>query len=319
MPNWRSTFAGIGFTPSGPFGAMRARIEDLEATVVEDGLGRLSLTFTHVAPRSAMQYEVAVPLDVTAQQVAQLLVNAFERAHPEAHGKTRSPHAVPEEYDMIRVGGALVKREQAIDWAREYLTGPAAWAYPAYDAYQARSGPYVIEDADLLAPVLLNVNRLTLKAYYGLQDQRDRLQDLLATIPHDAELISAEDDDLEAIRMLFGVLDDPGIPNVRGTILAKILHRKRPGFIPLYDEYVRRCYQDGERAPVPPRGRPWGEFFVALAMAMRDDLIDQYDTWSEIADLAIDPPISLLRALDIVAWRAGGGSSTVEEPDASAT
>jgi len=96
VPNWRSTFAGIGFTPSGPFGAMRARVEDVEATAVEDGLGRLSLTFTHVAPRSAMQYEVAVPLDVTAQQVAQLLVNAYERAHPEARGKTGSPRAVPE-------------------------------------------------------------------------------------------------------------------------------------------------------------------------------------------------------------------------------
>ena len=196
---------------------------------------------------------------------------------------------------------------QAFEWAREYLTGASAWAYPAYDAYDTRSDPHSIEDADLLAPVLLNVNRLTLKAYYGLQEQRDRLQDSLAAIPEDAELTSAGDDDLEPIRMLFSVLDNPGIPDVQGTILAKILHRKRPGFIPLYDERVRRCYQVGQRAPLPVRrGRPWGEFFVALAMAMRNDLVDQRDAWAEIAALATNPRISLLRALDIVAWHAGG-------------
>lgn len=93
MPNWRSTLAGVGFNPSGSFGAMRARVEDVEAIVIEDGMGRLSLTFTHAAQRSAMQYEISVPLDVTAQQVAQLLLNAFEHAHPEARGRSGSPHA----------------------------------------------------------------------------------------------------------------------------------------------------------------------------------------------------------------------------------
>ncbi len=306
-PSWRSTFEEIGFKPSGQFGAMRARVEDVDATVLEDGLGRLSVMFTQVGRRSAMQYEVAVPLDITVQQVAQLLVVALERAHPETRERTTASDVSPADQNRVRVGGAVVEREQAFEWAREYLTGASAWAYPAYDAYDARSDPHSIADADLLAPVLLNVNRLTLKAYYGLQEQRDRLQDCLAAIPEDAELSSAGDDDLELIRLLFSVLDNPGIPDVQGTILAKILHRKRPGFIPLYDERVRRCYQVGQRAPLPVRrGRPWGEFFVALAMAMRNDLVDQLDAWAEIAALATNPRISPLRALDIVAWHAGG-------------
>lgn len=305
-PSWRDTFEAIGFKPSGEFGAMRLRVEDVETTALENGLGRLSLMFTHVARRSAMQYQVTVPFNVSAQQVAQLLVSAFERAHPETRERTTSSVVAPVEHNRVRVGGALVERERAIGWAREYLTGSGAWAYPAYDAYHPLSDPHRIEDADLLAPVLLNVNRLTLKAYYGLREQRNRLQESLSAIPVDAELISAEDDDLEPIRMLFSVLDDPGIPDVQGTILAKILHRKRPGFIPLYDERIRRCYQVGQRAPLPPRrGRPWGEFFVALALAMRNDLVDQLDTWTQIADLATDPRITLLRALDVVAWNAG--------------
>ncbi|MFD7161012.1 DUF6308 family protein [Kribbella sp. NPDC059898] len=306
-PSWQSTFEAVGFRPSGQFGAMRARVEDIEATVVPDGLGRLSMMLTHVGGRSAMQYEVAVPLDVTVQQVATLLVSALERAHPEPRGKTATMNVPAIDPNCLRVGGVVVEREQAIEWAREYLTGASAWAYPAYDAYDARSDPKRIDDADLLAPVLLNVGRLTLEAYYGLQERRARLQECLAAIPEDAELTSAGDDDLEPIRLLFGVLDDPGIPGVQGTILAKILHRKRPGLIPLYDERVRRCYQVGQGAPLPVRrGRPWGEFFVVLAMAMRKDLVDQLAVWTEIANLATGPRISLLRALDIVAWRAGG-------------
>jgi len=155
--DWRRTLGGLGFKPNGPLGAMRVRVEDVEATAIEDGIGRRRFTFTHVGRRSGMQYEVAVPLEVTAQQVGQLLVSAFERAHPEARGKAGSRHAAPEEHGLLRVGGALIERDRAIDWAREYLTGSAAWAYPAYDAYQARSDPDAIEDADLLAPVLLNV------------------------------------------------------------------------------------------------------------------------------------------------------------------
>ncbi|TDW90892.1 hypothetical protein EV137_4723 [Kribbella pratensis] len=307
--NWRHTFEVVGFRPSGQFGAMRARVEDVDATVLEDGLGRLSMTFTHVGRRSAMQYEVAVPFDVTVQQVARLMASAFERAHPETREKTATPDLSAVDHNFVRVGGVVVEREQAFAWAHEYLTG-SSWAYPGYDAYYARSDPQRIEDADLLAPVLLNVSRLTLKAYYGLQKHRERLQDCLAAIPEDAELISAGDHDLETIRKLFAVLNAPGIPDVQGTILAKILHRKRPAFIPLYDERVRRCYQVGPRAPLPVRRRrPWGEFFVTLAMAMRSDLVDQRDTWTEIANLATSPRISLLRALDIVAWRAGGVDS----------
>jgi hypothetical protein len=311
MADWRSTLAGIGFRPDGALGAMRVRVEDVDVSVIEDGLGRLRFMLTQVGARSALQYEVAAPLQVTAQQVGQILVDALERAHPEVRGRSGTRHSAPAEHGLVRVGGALIDRDKAVGWARTYLTehqiGRAVWAYPAYDTYRrGYDDPYRVDDADLLAPALLNVNRITLPAFYALQAQRDRLQDWLLEIPREADLTDADDRDLEPLRMLFGVLDDPGIPDVRGTILAKILHRKRPGFIPLYDEHIRWCYQDAERAPVPMRpGRPWGEFFVALAKAMRTDLQDQHDTWADIADLAPDPPITVLRALDIVGWRAG--------------
>ena len=86
VAEWRKTLAQVGFRPHGSLGAMRAVIEDVEAIAIENGLGQLSFTFTHVGRRSAMQYEVVQSLDPTARQVAQLLVDAVERAHLEARG-----------------------------------------------------------------------------------------------------------------------------------------------------------------------------------------------------------------------------------------
>jgi hypothetical protein len=133
--------------------------------------------------------------------------------------------------DHVRVGGVYVPLDQALVWARDYLTGDGTWAYPAYDAYEAFHDPDVITDADLLAPVLLNVNRITLRAYYSLQKVRDRLQRTLQQIPM-RERLEADGIDLGRIGELFAVLDSPGAPDVGGTILAKILHRKRPGVHP---------------------------------------------------------------------------------------
>jgi hypothetical protein len=88
-----------------------------------------------------------------------------------------------------------------------------------------------------------------------------------------------------------------------------VLHRKRPRFVPLYDEQVRTVYQHGPDAPVPPppKGtrRAWRDFVVLYAAAVQVDLRREADLWAQIAALAPGPPITPLRALDIVAWWAG--------------
>lgn len=100
------------------------------------------------------------------------------------------------------------------------------------------------------------------------------------------------------------------------TILAKILHRKRPGFIPLYDAQVRGVYRDGPDAPVPTvRGRSWCEFLPLFAAAVREDLVREMWFWQEVANLAPGPPITPLRALDIVAWWAGRPGRDTSPPE----
>lgn len=211
----------------------------------------------------------------------------------------------------LRVGGVVLDRGEALAHARRYLTDGVGWAYPSYDAYERQRAGGPLSDADLLAPVLLNVSRLRIKTYETLQAKRDELDEFLACIPLDLELASANPDDLAILGDMFAVLDGPGVWGARGTVLAKILHRKRPGFVPLYDEQVRRTYQEGTDPAVPrQQGRTWREFIVLFAAAVQADLRREAEFWAEITALAVDPPITPLRALDIVAWWAGHPNRT---------
>lgn len=209
----------------------------------------------------------------------------------------------------VRVGGVVVDRGEAVAHARRYLTDGSGWAYPAYDAYERERAAGPLTDADLLAPVLLNVSHMKIKTYEALQAKRPELDEHLDHVPHDLDLADANPDELAVLGDMFAVLDGPGVWGAKGTVLAKVLHRKRPRFVPLYDARIRAVYQQGPAAPVPapPKRtrRAWRDFVVLFAEAVRADLKREADLWAEIAALAADPPISPLRALDIVAWRAG--------------
>jgi hypothetical protein len=63
----------------------------------------------------------------------------------------------------LKIGGVTVDRDEAFDHAWRYLTDGSGWAYPAYDAFEADRTAGPLTDADLLAPVLLNVNRLSIR------------------------------------------------------------------------------------------------------------------------------------------------------------
>jgi hypothetical protein len=209
--------------------------------------------------------------------------------------------------DCIQVGSRHVAVRDAFHWAEIYLLErDHRWSYPAYDGYRASQRADPLDGPDLLAPVLLNVP-LTLEAYYGLDGLRDDLNAGLADIPSDANLSAAPHSQLSLMGRLFGVLDEDRPQGVRATILAKVLHRKRPGLIPLYDRQVRACYQRGSAAPVPfDPERSWENWIVLVAQAMQDDLRRHEQLWLDITKLALRTvPITPLRALGIVAWHAG--------------
>lgn len=207
---------------------------------------------------------------------------------------------------MVTVGGAEKPRTEVFEYAAEYLSGSGQWAYPAYDAYPGTDSD-LVGDADLLAVCLLNAGQNPIPTYYGLQALVPDMNRVLVNLPADGSLADASAGTLETIADLFGILDAKPTKHVGKTKLLKVLHRKRPALIPLFDENIRRCYSLVGAAPVPPvRTRTHRAFAAAWLPALQRDLVQQMPVWEEIAAMADpDVPITPLRAIDIVGWDLG--------------
>ena len=214
--------------------------------------------------------------------------------------------------DLIRIGSRSASVTEAERWVAEYfapenLTRARPYAHPAYDTYDTRSGASELNDGDLLAPALLNAAP-TVRAFYSLQRVRPQVTAALARIPVDVTLGDAVAAGTMPALLgdLAAVLDETPRPaGVRLTTLLKVLHRKRPHFVPLYDQFVGACYVgDGDAFPVHrARTRSWRDYAVAIATAVSEDLSSQQAAFTDLHRLA--PQVTTLRLLDVLAWKLG--------------
>ncbi|WP_345447781.1 DUF6308 family protein [Arthrobacter gyeryongensis] len=206
----------------------------------------------------------------------------------------------------LKVGGATVGLDDAKVWARTYLVErPQTSAYPAYDGYPGSPGDSV-EPQDLLAVSLLNVSNNPIPVYYGLERLMASMNERLMDPSIAGDLATADEKTLEAIVRLFGVLESTPVKYVRLTTLSKVLHRKRPDLLPLFDDNIRFCYSECEGAPVPYEDdRSHADYRRAWLIALQRDLATQLPYWEEIAAMAPGPKITPLRALDIIGWELG--------------
>jgi len=211
----------------------------------------------------------------------------------------------------LHVGGERIAFDKAVAFASRYLNDAGGlWAYPAYDSYPGHPG-VDLGRADLLAVSLLHAHQKPVSTYYSMEALLQVLNARLADPAIRGSLANAGPATMDALANLFGVLDDYKPRHVGLTKLTKVLHRKRPELIPLYDENIRVCYM---RSGVIPRvkNRSWKEFSLLLLSAMQRDLVSQMDGWREIAALAHSPAITPLRALDIIGWHLGGQTANEE-------
>ncbi|WP_433165086.1 DUF6308 family protein [Kribbella sp. CA-247076] len=220
---------------------------------------------------------------------------------------------------MVRVGRLKIPLQSAVEWVRDYTdadrnaAGPRPYAYPAYDEFDWENNlPARLSDADLLAPVLLNVG-LSIRAFYGLRRIRDRLEHGLANPDLRRPLAEIEDQQQisRMVEPLYGLLDDPETKpwGVAGTTLSKILHRKAPHALVLHDRWVRACYV-GDGGPVPSaRNRSWADYMTAMTAAIGQDIRSQGAAFTQL-DAATGRPgqLSHVRLLDLVAWKSKGAA-----------
>lgn len=210
----------------------------------------------------------------------------------------------------VTVGGATIGLDEAKAWARTYLRERRQTsAYPAYDGYPGSSGDSV-EPQDLLAVSLLNVSNNPIPVYYGLESLLEVINERLNDPAISGDLATADDETLQAIVRLFGILEATPTKYVRLTTLSKVLHRKRPNLLPLFDDNIGYCYSECEGAPVPfEEGRSRADYRRAWLNALQKDLATQLPCWEEIAAMAPGPKITPLRALDIIGWELGNRRS----------
>lgn len=202
----------------------------------------------------------------------------------------------------IRLCAGALEVEQPDQVLRDYLDARNGYAYPAYDRL-VTNGAATLVDGDLLAPALI-----------GAEVDRGRFQLLREMLPALAGIAAlpavpleqADDHLVEQVADLFAVLDQAPYAGrgVRGTIISKVLHRKRPDLVPLYDSRIFESY-------TAPGGiersthRSWREFMALLCRQMRTDLRLEEVAFDELVAVADDAGALLtrLRILDILVWR----------------
>jgi hypothetical protein len=88
-----------------------------------------------------------------------------------------------------------------------------------------------------------------------LTECRQELEKRLILIPDGIFLVDATDEVLEAVGAPFALIDDGLVTGARGVILSKALHRKKPGLVPIVDQYVWAVYRTRTGLLCGRRGR----------------------------------------------------------------
>lgn len=202
---------------------------------------------------------------------------------------------------MQLCGGTLAVDEPE-DLLLAYVDPDGPYAYPAYDTL-VTNGSADLVDGDLLAPSLLDAP-VDYARFVLLKRMLPSLREGMAGLPPTA-LEDTDDAGIAAVARCFRALDDVVFSRAgaRGTIVSKVLHRKRPDLIPLYDSRIWTAYTV---SGVIGRGshRPWVEVMQALCHSMRADLHNnrtEFETLQKAAAGA-GARLTLLRILDILVW-----------------
>jgi len=145
---------------------------------------------------------------------------------------------------------------------------------------------------DVVAVSLLSVSIPPEAVLRILEPRTGLLGNLLGKIPHDTDLWTADrsvigpGSDAEALWYALETIDGIG-----WVTAGKLLARKRPRLIPVYDSVVKGALMSGQ-------GATW---WVDLWEALQDEaLVERLSELKAEADL--DEGISLLRVLDVAAW-----------------
>ena len=154
---------------------------------------------------------------------------------------------------------------------------------------------------DLVAVSLLSVDVPGRAAMQLLVLQRRRFEVLLQDIGPDRDLaseVSVAEADFRPAWELWRALF--AIPDLGPTTVSKLMARKRPRLIPIFDSVIEATVLGGRRA-----------LWAPLHAALREGDYALHQRLLRLRALAgLDEAISALRVFDVLAWMDGSGNSS---------
>ena len=171
----------------------------------------------------------------------------------------------------------------------------------AFAAYDRLGSPNRLEPVDLLAPAILQapVRGEFIIAMYQAQGTYRQLRVALEAVVAEStgrarfeeQDLTDDDNSWSLVREALRASDST--PGIKASIVTKILHRKRPNLVPIFDSKVAQYYGLSTRAP-------W-----ELWPLIQGDVIENAPFLDDLAGGTLTPdnrPLSRLRTLDIVIW-----------------
>jgi hypothetical protein len=100
------------------------------------------------------------------------------------------------------------------------------------------------------------------------------------------------------------------VPWSKLSVATKILHKKRPGLIPILDSVVEGHYWP--RWCPTERGRSWGDYAIALTRLIHRDIVSVAGELQEFRCALRErgTPLSGCRILDVLMWAVLSGNET---------
>jgi hypothetical protein len=160
-----------------------------------------------------------------------------------------------------------------------------------FDEFAPNQDPDRFSAEDVVTVSFLSVFVPPMAAHCLLVSHADHFNDLLVDVGPDRDLATEEAtiDDTWAARRLYRAL--LGLPGVGPTTASKLLARKRPRLVPIYDSPLRRELR-----------RPGGDLQSRL-LRLKDGA-------------ALPDTVSAIRVFDVVTWMEGKDQNlTVETPE----
>lgn len=204
--------------------------------------------------------------------------------------------------------------DQAVAKLRAYFSplggtndGYTGGVFDSFDPSATRAATTnVFTGDDVVAVTLLSVQLSGRAAVELLERQWSRFSALLEDVGPDRDLVDVESTapaDFPAHRLAQALRE---LPAVGPTIASKLMARKRPRLIPIYDTVVNTHLLHGT-----------GKLWEPLRLALREDDARLHHHLLQLrATAGLGEHISAIRILDVLAWMDGKGYA--DPPPASA-